>query len=74
MRYFLFRIEWVNDSAQGFGFLLVKNETFPSMTELKSEFSSKSGDPSITDDCVVVMGWNEFNSEDDYNSFKGDGK
>lgn len=65
MRYFLFHYTFVAGVQSGRGNLFFSHKTFPSMKWVKEQFMN---------DCpkgakIVISGWNEFNSKEDFDCF-----
>ena len=66
MRYFLFTYTGVTDVQSSVGNLWGEFDSFPSNAFLKSEAAEDSG---LNDADIVITGWNEFKSKEDYDSF-----
>lgn len=69
MRYFFFSYNVQNDKKVGRGNIGIMKETFPSDDELREIAAERN--PEMTSDNIIITGWNEFKSEEDYYSFFG---
>lgn len=72
MRYFLFYYRWSSDYENGSGNLSVRSQVFPSNDELVKVAKEQTKTLSNADDPnIAILGWNEFNNKEDYESFLG---
>jgi hypothetical protein len=67
MRYFLFVYTWTGTTKAGNGNLWMECETFPSNCELKKIAAERCPEMAT----IVIMSWNEFETEQDYRAFIG---
>jgi len=67
-RYYLFTYAWIGEKQEGYGNLRVRCNGFPSNTQLKV-LAKNNCHEKVS---VVILGWNEFEHKDDYDSFIAD--
>ncbi len=74
MRYFIFYYNWSDLLGPKFGWgnVFVKSECFPSQRDIKDKAEEMCGHkefpPAYKTD-IVLTGWNEFKSKEDYEAF-----
>lgn len=64
MRYFLFHYTFQTPTRSGDGNMAIQSEGFPANKWLKEQATPDASS-------VVITGWSEFASEEDYNAFCG---
>ena len=67
MRYFLFQYTYVEKGVSKSDIILCSNESFPALNKLKDYVCSINNRMNV--DEFTISGWNEFNSEQDYDDF-----